>query len=33
MKGGELIMLENARFYKDEEKNTPEFCKKLADSV
>lgn len=25
-------MLENARFYKDEEKNVPEFAKKLAES-
>lgn len=33
MKSGDVVMLENARFYKDEEKNTPEFCKKLADST
>lgn len=30
MKGGEVVMLENARFYKEEEKNAPEFAQKLA---
>ena len=32
MASGDVLMLENARFYKDEEKNVPEFAKKLADS-
>ena len=30
MKGGDVLMLENARFYKEEEKNVPEFSQKLA---
>nr|P41758.1 RecName: Full=Phosphoglycerate kinase, chloroplastic; Flags: Precursor [Chlamydomonas reinhardtii]AAA70082.1 phosphoglycerate kinase precursor [Chlamydomonas reinhardtii]AAQ14241.1 phosphoglycerate kinase [Chlamydomonas reinhardtii] len=30
MKNGELLLLENCRFYKEEEKNEPEFAKKLA---
>ncbi len=30
MKDGEVVMLENLRFYAEEEKNDPEFCKKLA---
>lgn len=30
MKNGELLLLENVRFYKEEEKNDPEFAKKLA---
>jgi len=30
MKEGEVILLENVRFYKEEEKNDPEFAKKLA---
>lgn len=30
MNGGDVIMLENARFYDEEEKNTPEFAQKLA---
>jgi len=30
MKPGEVIMLENIRFYKEEKKNDPEFAKKLA---
>nr|7ZY7_A Chain A, Phosphoglycerate kinase [Chlamydomonas reinhardtii]7ZY7_B Chain B, Phosphoglycerate kinase [Chlamydomonas reinhardtii] len=30
MKNGELLLLENVRFYKEEEKNEPEFAKKLA---
>jgi phosphoglycerate kinase len=29
-KEGDVIMLENTRFYKEEEKNEPEFVKKLA---
>ncbi|GBF94982.1 hypothetical protein Rsub_07483 [Raphidocelis subcapitata] len=29
-KNGELLLLENVRFYKEEEKNDPEFAKKLA---
>eukprot|EP00878_Enallax_costatus_P035091 GHUV01039065.1.p1 GENE.GHUV01039065.1~~GHUV01039065.1.p1 ORF type:complete len:256 (-),score=78.50 GHUV01039065.1:92-859(-) len=29
-KNGELLLLENVRFYKEEEKNEPEFAKKLA---
>lgn len=30
MKNGEVILLENLRFYKEETKNDPEFAKKLA---
>jgi phosphoglycerate kinase len=30
LKDGEIILLENVRFYKEEEKNDPEFAKKLA---
>jgi len=30
MKNGEIALLENVRFYKEEEKNVPEFAKKLA---
>jgi len=30
MKTGEILMLENVRFHKQEEKNDPEFAKKLA---
>merc|ERR1711937_433229 len=30
MSGGDVLMLENARFYKEEEKNVPEFAEKLA---
>jgi len=30
LKQGELLLLENLRFYKEEEKNDPEFAKKLA---
>jgi len=30
MKDGEVILLENTRFYKEEEKNVPEFAEKLA---
>lgn len=33
MKSGDIIMLENARFYKDEEKNVPEFAQKLAENA
>jgi 3-phosphoglycerate kinase len=31
LKEGEVLMLENVRFHKEEEENDPEFCKKLAD--
>ncbi|OGI10917.1 MAG: phosphoglycerate kinase [Candidatus Margulisbacteria bacterium GWF2_35_9] len=30
MKNGDVLLLENVRFYKEEEKNDPEFAKKLA---
>ncbi len=30
MKEGDILLLENLRFYKDEEKNVPEFAEKLA---
>lgn len=30
MKEGDVLLLENLRFYKEEEKNDPEFAKKLA---
>jgi phosphoglycerate kinase len=30
LKPGEILMLENVRFHKEEEKNEPEFAKKLA---
>lgn len=30
MNNGEILLLENLRFYKEEEKNDPEFSKKLA---
>ena len=30
LKEGEILLLENLRFYKEEEKNNPEFAKKLA---
>ena len=30
MKAGDILLLENVRFYKEEEKNDPEFAKKLA---
>ncbi|RYH20744.1 phosphoglycerate kinase [archaeon] len=33
MKAGDVIMLENARFYKEEEKNSPEFAQKLAKNA
>ncbi|MBO8131779.1 MAG: phosphoglycerate kinase [Candidatus Marinimicrobia bacterium] len=31
LKPGEVLLLENVRFYKGEEKNDPEFAKKLAE--
>jgi 3-phosphoglycerate kinase len=31
MASGDIIMLENVRFYEEEEKNAPDFAKKLAD--
>lgn len=31
LKDGEVALLENIRFYKEEEKNDPEFAKKLAE--
>lgn len=31
LKEGEVLLLENVRFYKEEEKNDPEFAKKLAE--
>lgn len=31
LKNGEVALLENIRFYKEEEKNDPEFAKKLAE--
>lgn len=33
LKGGEVLLLENARFYKEEEKNDLEFAKKLAKNT
>ena len=30
LKPGDVLMLENLRFHKEEEKNDPEFAKKLA---
>jgi len=33
LKNGELALLENVRFYKEEEKNEPEFAKKLASNA
>lgn len=30
MSAGDVILLENLRFYKGEEKNTPEFCEELS---
>jgi phosphoglycerate kinase len=33
MKAGDILMLENARFYKEEEKNVPEFAEKLAKNA
>ena len=31
MQNGDILMLENIRFYKEEDKNDPKFAKKLAD--
>jgi len=31
LKSGEIMLIENTRFHKEEEKNDPEFAKKLAD--
>ncbi len=31
MKDGDVVLLENVRFHKEEEKNDPEFAKQLAD--
>lgn len=31
MKPGDVVLLENTRFYKEEEKNDPEFSKKLSE--
>ncbi|MBE7012536.1 MAG: phosphoglycerate kinase [Ruminococcaceae bacterium] len=31
LKDGEIVLLENVRYHKEEEKNDPEFAKKLAD--
>jgi len=33
MKEGEVVLLENVRFYPGEEKNDPEFAKKLAENA
>lgn len=33
MKGGDVLMLENARFHKEETKNVPEFAKNLAKNA
>ena len=33
MKDGDVLMLENARFYKDEEKNVPAFAEKMAKNM
>lgn len=33
MNSGDVLMLENARFYKEEEKNAPEFAEKLAKNA
>ena len=33
LKGGDILMLENVRFYKDEEKNKPEFSEKLGKGM
>jgi phosphoglycerate kinase len=30
---GDVLMLENARFYKEEEKNVPEFAEKMAKNA
>lgn len=31
--GGDVLLLENVRFYKEEEKNVPEFAQKLAKNA
>ena len=33
MKSGEILVLENVRFYKEEEENSEEFAKKLSENV
>ena len=33
MQNGQVLLLENVRFYKEEEKNDPEFAKKLASNA
>ena len=33
LNGGDILMLENARFYKEEEKNVPEFAEKLGKNA
>jgi phosphoglycerate kinase len=33
LKGGDVLLLENVRFYKEEEKNDIEFSKKLSENV
>eukprot|EP00595_Chromulina_sp_UTEXLB2642_P000080 CAMPEP_0196761924 /NCGR_PEP_ID=MMETSP1095-20130614/1241_1 /TAXON_ID=96789 ORGANISM="Chromulina nebulosa, Strain UTEXLB2642" /NCGR_SAMPLE_ID=MMETSP1095 /ASSEMBLY_ACC=CAM_ASM_000446 /LENGTH=327 /DNA_ID=CAMNT_0042112031 /DNA_START=294 /DNA_END=1277 /DNA_ORIENTATION=+ len=33
LKSGEILLLENARFHKEEEKNVPEFAQKLAKNA
>ena len=33
LKDGDILMLENARFYKEEEKNNAEFAAKLAKNA
>ena len=33
LKSGDVLLLENARFYKEEEKNVPEFAQKLAKNA
>ncbi len=30
---GQVLLLENVRFYKEEEKNDPEFARKLAQGI
>lgn len=33
MKPGDVVLLENSRFYPEEKKNDPEFAKKLAEDT
>ena len=33
LKPGEVLMLENLRFHKEEEKNDPDFAKALVEGV